>query len=88
MKFENTVVICGDENIKVCEKNLYAGPMTIKEIERFELPLEAAGKNYLLVQTDTTTEAMALPMLTINRKHPEYRTKSVRGYCLFYKERP
>lgn len=75
MVFENIIIVEGFENtsIRISEENLYAGPMSIQDIEIFERNLELKGTPYVLAQFDTT---MVVPS---NPKAKMYK----RGYGLF-----
>lgn len=61
--------------VKVCDRNLFAGPMSISEVEYWEDRVGNLGKPYTLVQCELT--------VPVDDSDEDSQCRFARGYCLF-----
>lgn len=81
LQFRNVKIIenkAQNEQIKITEGHLFAGPMKIQEAEEWEARLEATRTPYVLAEAETS--------LPIDNGQEEAPVRFARGYFLFVGE--
>lgn len=76
--------IDGNANIKPTKGTIYAGPMSIYDIEEVEDRLIRAGRDYRLIEAEGVDTCMVLDELTASGRSPD---KYFKGYVLLVEEK-